>query len=279
MRRAHPHHPGGRRAAARRGRLRLAALLTALAAAATACSGPDDARGAEPESGSEPGSDPEAGAAEPVTVFVAASLAEVAEQLSTDAGLDATVSAAGSSNLVSQVIAGAPADVLVTADRETMGRAVEAGVVKEPTVVARNHPALVVPAGNPGGVTGLDDSLADATLVVCAPQVPCGAATAELADLAGVTFDPASEELSVTDVLGTVTSGQADAGIVYGSDVLRGGAAVEEVPVPEAVEVTNAYPASVVAGTDDAVAARAWLDALSGEPGRRALTDAGFEVP
>src|SRR5690606_5966102 len=143
-----------------------------------------------------------------LTVFVAASLADVAEQVSEQTGLDVTISAAGSSDLVSQVVSGAPADVLVTADEATMARAEEEGVVEEPRPVAVNHPALVVPAGNPAGITGLDDSLHNARLVICAPQVPCGAAAHELANLAGVDLQPVSEEPDVTDVLGSVTSGQ-----------------------------------------------------------------------
>lgn len=214
-----------------------------------------------------------------LTVFVAASLADVAEQVSEQTGLDVTISAAGSSDLVSQVVSGAPADVLVTADEATMARAEEEGVVEEPRPVAVNHPALVVPAGNPAGITGLDDSLHNARLVICAPQVPCGAAAHELANLAGVDLQPVSEEPDVTDVLGSVTSGQADAGVVYDSDVLRGGADLERVEVPEASEVTNIYPAALVAGTDHDEAAEAWLDALTGPSGREALTDAGFGVP
>lgn len=219
-----------------------------------------------------------------LTVFAAASLVDVAERVSAAVeeehpGLTVTLSLAGSSDLVAQVLAGAPADVLVTADETTMGRAVEAGVVEEPAVVALNRPVLVVPAGNPAGVTGLDDSLDDAVLVLCAPQVPCGAAARDLADLAGVTLAPASEELTVTDVLGKVTSGQADAGVVYATDARRAGDAVETVPVPDAGRVTNRYPAAVVAGTDAGAAARAWLATLTGEEGRRVLADAGFELP
>jgi molybdate transport system substrate-binding protein len=219
-----------------------------------------------------------------LTVFAAASLVDVAEQVSAvveeqHPGVTVSLSPAGSSDLVAQVLAGAPADVLVTADETTMGRAVEAGAVEEPTVVALNHPVLVVPAGNPAGVTGLDASLDDAVLVVCAPQVPCGAAAADLADLAGVTLAPASEESNVTDVLGKVTSGQADAGIVYATDARRAGSAVETVAVPGSDQVTNRYLAAVVAGTHTPAAARAWMDTLAGETGRRALAADGFELP
>jgi len=272
----------------RRSRLLAAALLAtaALTACGSAGTGPDaatatvDASGA----GSMAGAGSTAGGEAELTVFAAASLVDVAERVSDvveeqHPGVTVNLSLAGSSDLVAQVIAGAPADVLVTADETTMGRAVEAGVVEEPTVVALNHPVLVVPAGNPADVTGLDASLDDAVLVVCAPQVPCGAAAADLAERAGVTLAPASEEPNVTDVLGKVTSGQADAGIVYATDARRAGSAVETVPVPQSDQVTNRYPAAVVAGTHAPAAARAWMETLTGETGRQALADAGFELP
>lgn len=253
------------------------ALLLPVTAALAACSpggtGAGTAAGAE---SSDVGSE--------LTVLAAASLVDVAEQVSAAVeaehpGLAVSLSLGGSSDLVSQVVAGAPADVLVTADETTMGRAVTEGVVEAPVVVALNHPVLVVPAGNPAGVTGLDDSLADAVLVVCAPQVPCGAAAAQLADRAGVTLAPASEEPNVTDTLGKVTSGQADAGIVYATDARRAGDAVETVPVPGAEQVINRYPAAVVAGTAHPTAARAWVGTLTGDEGRRILADAGFTLP
>lgn len=212
---------------------------------------------------------------EELTVFVAASLSEVAEDVS---GADVRISPAGSNELVAQIIEGAPADVLITADADTMQRAVEAAVVDEPVVIARNRPALVVPAGNPAGVTGIDD-LEGAILVICAPPVPCGAAAAELAELASVQLSPASEYPSVTDVLGAVSAGQADAGIVYASDVVRAGGAVEEITVAEAAEVHTEVMAAVVEGTGHQSRAEEWIRRLLTEEGQRALSAAGFQLP
>lgn len=219
-----------------------------------------------------------------VTVFAAASLAEVAQEVAAVVeaaapGTTVRLSFAGSTDLVAQVLAGAPADVLMTADEETMGRAVAAGAVGEPVVVAVNHPVLVVPAGNPAGVTGLDASLTGAALVVCAPQVPCGRAAQELAERHGATLAPVSEESAVTDVLGKVTSGQADAGIVYATDARRAGPAVTVVPVPGAQEVVNRYPAATVAGSPAPALAARWVEVLTGPVGRRILDDAGFGLP
>lgn len=217
------------------------------------------------------------GAEDELVVFAAASLATVFEDLAPafeEANdVDVTFSFAGSSDLVAQVEAGAPADVLATADERTMQQAHDAGLLDgDPTVFATNHLTLVTPPGNPAGITGLDASLTGADLVVCAPQVPCGAATTQLTDRLGVTLKPVSEETSVTSVLGKVTSGQADAGLVYVSDAT--GADVTEVPVPGTEEVVNAYPAAVVAGGGPA--AEAWVAFLTGPEAAAALAEAGF---
>lgn len=220
-----------------------------------------------------------------VTVFAAVSLRDVFEEVGAAVeerhpDVSVAFSFAGSSDLVSQVLAGAPADVLATADEATMAAAVDGGAVTGATpLFAENVLALVTPAGNPAGVTGLDDSLDGVDLVVCAPQVPCGAAARTLAARLGVTLAPVSEESGVTDVLGKVTSGQADAGLVYATDAARAGDAVDVVDVPGASEVVNRYPVAVL---DDAAApelAALWVEVLTGDEGRRILADAGFTLP
>ncbi len=220
-----------------------------------------------------------------LTVFAAASLAAPYAQLAPLFAADhpeveLTFSYAGSSELVAQVVAGAPADVLATADEATMADAVAAGAVAgEPTVVATNHLTLITPDGNPAGVTGLDESLDDAALVVCAPQVPCGAATSELAERLGAELAPVSEEGSVTDVLGKVTSGAADAGIVYPTEAARVGDAVEVIPVPGAEEVVNRYPAAVVADAESPELAAQWVEFLAGPDAQEVFRAAGFGAP
>jgi molybdate transport system substrate-binding protein len=181
---------------------------------------------------------------------------------------------------VARTSAGAPADVLATANESTMQQAVDGGaVVGDPVVFAENVLTLVVPPGNPAGVTGLDASLDQAKLVVCAPQVPCGAATAELAKLEGLQLHPVSEESSVTDVLGKVSSGQADAGLVYTTDAIGAGEAVQIVNVPGADRVVNRYPVAALTESRNPELARLWVDTLTGDAGRKALADAGFRLP
>lgn len=221
-----------------------------------------------------------------LTVFAAASLAEVVDELATTMEqqhprLEVRTSSAGSSDLAAQVEAGAPADVLATADEATMRRLVDGGLTAgAPAVVATNHLAVVTPPDDPAGVGTFADLARPGTaVVVCAPRVPCGAATERLERLTGTTLAPVSEEGSVTDVLGKVTSGQADAGVVYATDARRAGGAVREVPVPEAADVTTDYPVAVLADAPAPEAAAAFVDLLTGAQGRRALANAGFGPP
>ena len=225
---------------------------------------------------------------EPLTVFAAASLQQpfeaIAERFEEDnPGVDVVLSFDGSQSLVDQLGAGAPANVLATADARTMARAEDAGTVRVPQEFATNTLTLIVPAGNPAGVTGLDSSLDGAKLVVCAPEVPCGAATEQLEANAGVEIAPVSEESKVSDVRGKVESGQADAGIVYRTDAAAAGDRVEAIDIAGADEVVNAYPIAVTAdaGADGQrfADAETWIRAVTSDWGRKILADAGFGAP
>ena len=160
-------------------------------------------------------------------------------------------------------------------------RSVDAALVEgEPEVFATNLLAVVVPADDPAGVTSLHD-LEDPGVqtVVCAPQVPCGAAIAQVTEAAGVSLSPVSEEGSVTDVLGKVTSGQADAGLVYATDARSAGDAVRTVGIPEADRAVNRYPLAVLTGSDEQELARQFAELVTGGTGRDVLAGAGFGAP
>jgi molybdate transport system substrate-binding protein len=115
--------------------------------------------------------------------------------------------------------------------------------------------------------------------VICAPQVPCGAATASVEASTGVTLTPVSQESSVTDVLGKVASGEADAGIVYRTDVKGAGSKVASVPFPEAAKTVNVYPIARVAHAPNPAGAAAFVAFVTGPDGRKALAAAGFGAP
>uniref|UniRef100_UPI000E0AF513 molybdate ABC transporter substrate-binding protein n=1 Tax=Brachybacterium sp. YJGR34 TaxID=2059911 RepID=UPI000E0AF513 len=202
------------------------ALATAAAALLLAGCGP---AAGDPATGSADGA-----ADTTLVVFAAASLEEPVRELGarfedTHPGLAVELSIAGSSTLVTQIQEGAAADVIATADTATMDQLVTAGLTaQDPVPLATNTLRIAVPAGNPAEVTDLASLTREGTrLVVCAPAVPCGAATGALAEAAGLELSPVSEEQSVTDVLGKVRTGEADAGLVYATDIARAGGDVE----------------------------------------------------
>lgn len=224
-----------------------------------------------------------------LTVFAAASLAGPFDEIGTafgaaHPGVTVRYSYGGSSDLVSQLAAGAPADVLATADEPTMQQATDKSLVPESQLFATNNLAILVAPHNPLGLTGAKDlARPDLKLVVCAPQVPCGAATGRALKAAGVTISPVSEESNVTDTAGKVTSGQADAAVVYTTDVAKAEAAGTGTGVPLGVDQTpNRYPIGVTAGGAagaNAGIARAYVAYVTGAEGQAILAKAGFGKP
>jgi molybdate transport system substrate-binding protein len=218
-----------------------------------------------------------------LTVFAAASLTNAFTELGKEfeAGHDGTsvrLSFGGSSDLVEQIRSGAPADVLASADTATMDKLGDDAEDRHD--FASNTLEIAVPPGNPAGITGFADlARPGVKLVVCAPEVPCGSATAAVAKDAGVTLRPVSEEQSVTDVLGKVTSGEADAGVVYVTDVEAAGDRVEGVTFPESSRVVNTYPIATLKDGEDAALAKEFVDFVLGDDGRKVLADAGFARP
>ncbi len=216
-----------------------------------------------------------------LTVFAAASLtAAFTEIAELDPNLEVRYTFDGSPTLVDQIKGGAPADVLATADQATMTKALDAQLVQpDPTMFATNVGVLIVPQGNPGGITGLDASLDGKKLVMCAPAVPCGAVAANLAKEAGVTLKPVSEEQKVTDVRGKVASGEADAGIVFSTDAKAAGDVVETLELAGAANHATRYPISPVTASQNQAAAQAFIDLVTSPKGRAVLTEYGFGTP
>ncbi|CQD15569.1 molybdate ABC transporter substrate-binding protein [Mycolicibacterium conceptionense] len=223
---------------------------------------------------------------ESITVFAAASLksafTEIGEQFETDnPGSSVEFSFAGSSDLVTQLTQGAEADVFASADVRNMDRAVAAGLVEgAPVDFASNTLTIVVAPGNPKGIKSFADlTKPGVSVVVCAPPVPCGGATEKVEKATGVTLAPVSEETSVTDVLGKVTSGQADAGLVYLTDAAGAKDKVASVAVPEAAQAVNTYPIAVLKDSGHAQLAQRFVELVTGEAGQKALAKAGFAKP
>lgn len=221
-----------------------------------------------------------------ITVFAAASLkvpfTEIAEGFEAEhPGTSIELNFAGSSDLVTQITAGAPADVFASADPSNMEKLSAAGLVDgSPTTFATNTLAIAVPPSNPASIATFADLAAPGVkVVICAPQVPCGIATKAVEKSTKTSLAPVSEESSVTDVLGKVSSGEADAGLVYVTDVRASGGKVEGINFPESAAVVNSYPIAPVATSANKELGAAFIASVTGAEGRKILADAGFEIP
>lgn len=219
----------------------------------------------------------------PLTVYAAASLKKTFTEIETayekqHSDVDVTLNFAGSSALVNQIKQGASADVIATADEPTMGKL--GGLVNAPQVFARNTLVIVTANGNPKQVRDFA-SLSDPSIrtVVCAVEVPCGAATAEVDRNTGVDVRPVSEESSVTAVLTKVTSGEADAGLVYVTDAKTVPGKVTVVDDAAFGKVVNNYPIATLKASKHQQQATDFMSFVLGETGQKILTDAGFAAP
>ncbi|MFC4137970.1 MULTISPECIES: molybdate ABC transporter substrate-binding protein [unclassified Microbacterium] len=221
-----------------------------------------------------------------LTVYAAASLSGAFDELAKEfsaAHPGVTVkpiSYDGSSVLATQLIGGAPADVFASADEKNMAKVTDAGLAEEPVDFAANVMQIATAPGNPKGITDLASLTAKGlTVVLCAPEVPCGAASQTLLKNAGVTLAPASEEQNVTAVLTKVASGEADAGLVYVTDVEAAGDAVTGIPIDGADAATNVYPIAALKDAPNADAAAAFVAFVTSPEGRAVLEEFGFEAP
>jgi molybdate transport system substrate-binding protein len=206
------------------------------------------------------------------TVLAAASLTEAFTEVG-----GATFTFAGSSALVTQLQQGAPADVFASADEKNMQKLVDAGLVETPEVFAHNTLEIVTGPGNPKHVGGLADLARPDVLVVLAdPSVPVGAYSQQALSKAGVTVKPRSLELDVKAALTKVTTGEADAAIVYASDVEAAGAKASGVGIPPAQNVDATYPIAVVKASVHRKAAEAFVRAIRSARGQAALQRHGF---
>jgi molybdate transport system substrate-binding protein len=221
-----------------------------------------------------------------ITVFAAASLkdtfTQLGDQFKTDhPGSSVEFSFAGSSDLVTQLTQGAPADVFASADTTNMDKAAAAGLLAGgPVDFASNTQTIATAPGNPKGLKSFRDlAQPGLNVVVCAPQVPCGSATQKVERATGVTLAPVSEESSVTDVLNKVTTGQADAGLVYVTDAKGAGEKVTAVAFPESADAVNTYPIAALKQSKQTGPAKEFIDLVTGETGQKILNAAGFAKP
>lgn len=217
-----------------------------------------------------------------ITVFAAASLTDAFVEIAdafeaANPGVSVERNFAGSSSLREQIANGAPADVFASANPSTIAQLVERGVVDETTVFATNTLEIVVPAGNPGGVSGLTD-LADGDLLVglCAREVPCGELARRVLALAGVSPSPDTNEPDVRSLLTKVDAGELDVAIVYVTDVIAAGPGVEGIEIPGMHNAVTEYPIGVVRDTSDRALAQDFVTFVTGPQAQSILRDHGF---
>jgi molybdate transport system substrate-binding protein len=274
------------------GRL-LAGLLTCAALFAAACGDdtttPDPAADASATAALLTGS---------ITVFAAASLTDAFNEIAAEfkkanPGVEITFNFAGSSALRTQLEQGARADVFASADSVQMNNAKQSGVVAgEEKVFVRNSLTIITPANNTGGVNALADlKKPGLKLVLAAPEVPAGGYARQM--LTKADADPAygagfadavlknlvSNESNVKQVVAKVELGEADAGIVYGSDVTPSVAPkLKTVVVPASVNVIAEYPIALTKDARNVRSAQAFIDYVSGSAAQAILKKWGFQT-
>lgn len=203
----------------------------------------------------------------------------IAEFESAHPGVHVTAIYDGSSTLATQINGGAPVDVFASADQKNMAKVTDPGLAADPVIFARNTLVVVTPTSNPAGVTTLQDlGKSGVKVVLCAPEVPCGAASHTLLDNAGVKVTPVSHEQNVTAVLTKVSNDEADAGLVYKTDAATTDKVSSFVP-DGADKVVNSYPIVVLKDAPNKVAAQAFTDFITGSEGQAILASFGFDKP
>jgi molybdate transport system substrate-binding protein len=254
-----------------RSRTRLAAALAAVALLLAGCGGDDSGGGSG------------AGSPAEIKVFAAASLTAAFNELgprftAANGGTKVTFNFAGSQALATQIQQGAPADVFASADVANMDKVKD--LVGDPQVFASNVLQIVVEQGNPKGVKGLGDlANPDLKVVLAAPDVPAGRYAEQALDKVGITVKPVSQEDNVKAVVTKVSLGEADAGIVYVTDVTAGGDEVEGVDIPAEQNVVATYPIATVKASTAQDQAQAFMDLVRSAEGQQVLNKYGFLPP
>jgi len=218
-----------------------------------------------------------------VNVFAAASLTDAFNALGSsfhaaNPGVTVRFNFGGSPTLVTQIENGAQADVFASADTTNMDKLRTDGfTASTPIVFAHNKLEIVVAPGNPKGIRGLADLARPGLIYISAgPTVPAGKYAAQILAKAGVTVTPKSLETDVKSVVGKIELGEADAGIVYTTDVKAAGSKVSGVEIPSADNVIATYPIATVKGSANAAAAAAFIAFVTSSQGQAKLEGYGF---
>ncbi|MFH9863931.1 molybdate ABC transporter substrate-binding protein [Streptomyces sp. NPDC017202] len=221
-----------------------------------------------------------------VTVFAAASLQESFTALGeeferTYPGTKVVFNFGGSDTLAASITGGAPADVFAAASTKTMAVVTDAGDnASAPVTFARNRLEIATLPGNPDEIASLKDlTKSGLKVVLCDKAVPCGASARKALDASGLDLTPVSYEQDVKSALTKVELKEADAAVVYRTDVRAAGDKVEGVDFPESADAVNDYPIVPLKDSQNAATAQAFVALVRSAEGRKALTEAGFLKP
>ncbi len=219
-----------------------------------------------------------------ITVAAASSLSGAFEAAKSEfeashPGTSITLSFGSSSSLAQQILDGAPLDVFAAADNDTMQR-VAKDLAGRAATFTTNTLEIMVEKGNPLGISTLSDlARPDLIYITCAPEVPIGKYSAEVLKRADVTVAPRSLEPDVKGIVTKITSGEADAGIVYSTDVVAAGDRATGVIIPMKQNVMASYPIARLQRAKNNSTAAAWIDFINGTEGQTILTRFGFVSP
>ena len=264
-------------------------LLIGLTPGLVGCAGTSESSGGTSQATSE-----EQVSRGTLTVLAASSLTDIFGELASkfqeqNPGTKVSTSFGGSSELLTQIEHGAPADVFASADEDKMDIAVQGGLVNEPHTFARNWPVVIVPKDNPTGVQGLQDVVKPGTKIVLAQDgVPIAEYAKHILSNAnseyGSNFEQqvmdniVSREANVRASANRVTLGEADATFVYRSDVTEDiRDQVQVIEVPENVNVMATYPIATIAESQHPELAQEWVDLVLSDEGQGVLEEYGFE--
>jgi molybdate transport system substrate-binding protein len=222
-----------------------------------------------------------------ITVSAAASLTDAFTKMGTEfqkanPGTTVTFTFGGSSTLVTQIQGGAPSDVFASADGASMQKAVNGGqVTAQPTAFATNLLAIVVKPGNPKNVKALAGLAKLSVVSLCAPPQPCGTYADQILTQAGVKIDPShiTRGADVKSTLNAVSTGDADAGIVYVTDAKAADSTVTTVAIPAWQNAFAIYPIAPVASSRNKDLANAWVEYTTSAAGQKTLQSYGFLPP
>ncbi|MCZ4611265.1 molybdate ABC transporter substrate-binding protein [Streptomyces sp. Lzd4kr] len=221
-----------------------------------------------------------------VTVFAAASLKESFTTLGREfekehPGTKVTFSFGGSDALAASITGGAPADVFASASPKTMKIVTDAGgAAGTPATFVRNQLEIATLPGNPDKIASLKDlTKSDLKVVLCDKTVPCGAAAEKAIEAGKLKLTPVSYEEDVKSALNKVVLKEADAAVVYKTDVKAAGDKVEGVEFPESADAINDYPITVLKESQNSDAAKAFIALVQSAEGQKVLSEAGFLQP